>query len=222
MTSNHSHQAAFERLYPRANLATILESTNGVVIADADQVSDHAGKPVPPITPAGMPLRWKIRLPQASIFTLTADEAVACFIDDYEPTTPDDDTAAIALDLQRQRQRVAHMQGLILNHVTTAIMDNQLAPEQMSMLQRCAHWGQGHGPLVETDCPEWTAAVPLLLFADAYSTNGRIPPGGNVVMLRTFTAAEYLTDLARHGFIHLEQSPVYASTPSTIHYEAQE
>lgn len=211
------NEPAFEPLHPLPQLADLLGDTDATVIADADQVSDHAGKPVPPLTPHGVPLRWKIRLPGVNVYTLTADEALACFLDDHDPSAPSADASAIALDAHRRRQRVRHLQGLIMNHVAATIMGNELPPEQMTLMQRCAQWGGDQGPLTETDCPEWTHPVPLLMFADAYdaaATPARIPPGGNVVLIRTFTAEEYLTDLARHGFVHLEQNPVY--TPSGV------
>jgi hypothetical protein len=36
------------------------------VVWDDEQPTDHAGEPVTPLTPAGLPYRWRPRLPAAA------------------------------------------------------------------------------------------------------------------------------------------------------------
>lgn len=211
--------AAFEPLRPLPGLDQILAGTSARVIHDQEQASDHAGKPVPPMSPDGAPLRWKVRLEDSSIFATTADEVLSCFISDYDPTSPDTAAEEVDLEQRRRRQRVEHLHGIIINHVASAIMRNSIDPAAANVMQRAASWTLRQGPLQEGECPTWDHLVPLLLFADAYDLHAvppRTPPAGNVQLVRSYTATEYLVDLAATGMLHLEQNPAWLVPPMAI------
>ena len=59
------------------------------VVWDDEQPVDHTGDVVAPLTPAGMPYRYRLRLRYRSLYAVDADQVLAAVIDDY-PTPPTD------------------------------------------------------------------------------------------------------------------------------------
>src|SRR6476469_7771664 len=87
------------------------------VVWDDEQPVDHAGAPVAPLTAAGMPYRWRLRLPDRSLYAVTADQVLAAVIDDY-PQPPADDAPEAewhSFDEAAHDVRVLHAFGVIVN-----------------------------------------------------------------------------------------------------------
>ena len=53
-----------------------------IAVWDDEQPTDHAGEPVAPLTPAGLPYRWRLRLRGRSLYAVDADQVLAAVIDD--------------------------------------------------------------------------------------------------------------------------------------------
>lgn len=188
------------------------------LIPDVDQVRDHSGKPVEPVTATGLPYRYKVRLPGgANAYTLTADEVLALFIEEYDPDPPAGPDSRAA-ELEQVRRRGRHCLGLIVDHVAGAMLDRELTEEEERQLQRSADLGYSvpPTPITRADCPVWAnETVPMMLLGDLYDrAYGRFePPAGNVVFLTPGRAERYLQDLVRLGLIVLAENPAYTARP---------
>ena len=58
------------------------------VVPDDQQQVDHNGQPIAPLTPAGLPFRYRLRRPGSAVYGATADDLLAVVIDGY-PAEPD-------------------------------------------------------------------------------------------------------------------------------------
>lgn len=193
-----------------ATMATIQPVT---VVWDDEQPVDHANAPVAPLTPAGMPYRYRLRLPGRSLYAVDADQVLAAIIDEY-PTTPAygaSVTRWTSFDETSHDARVLHAFGVIVNHVAQAMMAGLLDPDAEQMLQRSANRGPDNPPITADDCPEWSHEVPMILIKDLYNpeVTTRQPPRGNVIYIDPGVAATYLLDLSMLGVVDLEQNPAY-------------
>jgi hypothetical protein len=189
------------------------------VVWDDEQPVDHAGSPVAPLTPAGLPYRWRLRLAGRSVYAVDADQVLAAVIDDY-PTRPSDgDTAAAWARFEETSHdaRVRHAFGVIVDRVAEAMVNDRLDVDSERVLQRSAERGPDRPPITRDDCPEWAHEVPMILIKDLYNpaVTTRRPPRGNIVFIDPGLADAYLLDLAGLGVIDLEQNPVYRSGGST-------
>lgn len=200
------------QLEPLTDLSRLLEETSLLLVHDEDQVSDHAGKPVPPMTEQGRPYRWKLRLRNANLYASTADELLAAFIADYDPD-PHRDGWNEEAEFAQARRRGTHLLGLVTTHVATAALNGDLNAEKLDVLARSLPVGRA--PLTEDDIAVWDDPnTPLLLMADLYDGD-MVPPGGNVIAISTGDAQEFLLDLAQAGFLTLQQNPTYDSRSTT-------
>ena len=186
-----------------------------LLLDDADQLTDHGGKAVSPVTDAGMPYRYKVRLAGRSAYATTADEVLALFVSDYPLPTPGEvrTKQEVALDLVRSRGQ--HCLGVMVNQVALAILGGGLTSEEEQVLQRSAELDET-GPITTTHCERWThPSVAMVLMGDLYAAQyGRYePPTGNVVFLFPGNAERYLTDLAELGLLALSQNPAWSSAP---------
>lgn len=194
-------------------MADILQPAT--VVWDDEQPRDHAGAPVAPLTPAGMPYRYRLRLPGRALYAVTADQALAAVVDDYPsppPTDPDTDGPGWEqFDQDSHDTRVLHAFGVIVDHVAQAIIGGQLDPPAEATLQRSALRGPGHPPITAEDCPVWDHPVPMILIKDLYNpaVTDRRPPLGNVDYIDPGVAETYLHDLARLGVVDLQLNPAY-------------
>lgn len=205
---------------PAQTLLPVVRQPDGyptglLLLDDADQLIDHGGKAVPPVTDAGMPYRYKVRLAGRSAYATTADEMLALFVPDYPLPTPDDTRTKqeVALDLVRSRGQ--HCLGVMVNHVALAILSGGLTSEEEQLLQRSAELDET-GPITTKHCERWTHPdVAMALMGDLYAAQyGRYePPTGNVVFLFPGGAERYLTDLAALGLLALSQNPAWTSAP---------
>lgn len=189
--------------------------TGLLLLDDADQLIDHGGKAVPPVTDAGMPYRYKVRLAGRSAYATTADEMLALFVPDYPLPGPGDTRTKqeVALDLVRSRGQ--HCLGVMVNQVALAILGGGLTSEEEQLLQRSAELDET-GPITKTHCERWThPSVAMVLMGDLYAAQyGRYePPSGNVVFLFPGNAERYLADLAGLGLLALSQNPAWTLAP---------
>ena len=60
-------------------------------VLDDDQAYDHAGQPIAPLSPTGLPYRYKLRGQGLSSYASTAEEILALVIEDY-PSAPSPQT----------------------------------------------------------------------------------------------------------------------------------
>ena len=182
-------------------------------VLDGEQVTDHAGQPVAPLTPAGFPYRYKLRGRGLSSYASTADEVLALVIEDY-PTPPDtDDLAELARsDEEAHDVRVLHAFGVITTLVADAIIAGQLTAAEEATLRRSAERGPDRPPITAHDCPSWDhPSVPMVLFTVLYdqSLGQRTPPAGNVMFIDPGVPETYLSDLQRLGLLQLSRNPAY-------------
>ena len=185
-------------------------------ISDADQHTDHSGKPVPPVTAAGLPYRYKVRFAGWNAYACTADEVLALFIPDYRPDPPRTGPQARDVELEQVQRRGRHCVGVIVNHVAQAMLEHRLSEQEEQLLQRCAELGNNRNPVTVAECPQWlNEDVPMLLMGDLYAAEyGRFtPPAGNVVFLNPGYADQYLVDLASLGLLALTENPAYTGRP---------
>lgn len=185
-------------------------------VADPDQRTDHSGKPVPPVTAAGLPYRFKVRFAAWNAYACTADEVLALFIPDYRPDPPRTGPQARDVELEQIQRRGRHCVGVIVNHVAHAMLEHQLSEQEEQLLQRSAELGNSRNPVTVAECPQWlNEDVPMLLMGDLYAAEyGRFtPPTGNVVFLNPGYADRYLADLARLGLLTLTENPAYIGRP---------
>ena len=186
-----------------------------LLVEDADQQIDHGGKAVAPVTEAGMPYRYKVRLAGRSAYTTTADEMLSLFVPDYPLPRPGEARTRQEVELDLVRSRGQHCLGVMVNHVALAILDGGLTSEEEQLLQRSAELDET-GPITTSHCERWTdPRVPMLLMGDLYAAQyGRYePPSGNVVFLFPGSAERYLSDLAALGLVALSQNPAWTSAP---------
>ena len=205
---------------PAQTLLPVVRQPDGyptglLLLDDADQLIDHGGKAVPPVTDAGMPYRFKVRLAGRSAYASTADEMLALFVPDYPlPTQGDTRTKQeVALDLVRSRGQ--HCLGVMVNHVALAILSGRLTSEEEQLLQRSAELDET-GPITTKHCERWThPEVAMVLMGDLYAAQYGCyePPTGNVLFLFPGSAERYLTDLAALGLLALSQNPAWTSAP---------
>ena len=193
--------------------ATMATTQPVTVVWDDEQPVDHAGAPVAPLTPAGMPYRWRLRLPGRSLYAVDADQVLATVVDDY-PAQPADDAPHSSWEDFEQTShdaRVLHAFGVIVNHVAQAMMAGLLDADAEHLLQRSANRGPDNPPITIDDCPEWSHEVPMILIKDLYNPEviSRQPPRGNVIYIDPGVADTYLLDLAMLGVVDLEQNPAY-------------
>jgi hypothetical protein len=112
-------------------------------VLDDDQRTDHSGKPVLPVTAAGMPYRYKVRFRGWNAYACTADEVLALFIADYEPNPPHTGPHAAEVELLQIQRRGRHCIGVIVSHVAAAMLEHQLTDREEQLLQRSAVLGDG-------------------------------------------------------------------------------
>ena len=185
-------------------------------VVDPDQRTDHSGKPVPPVTAAGMPYRYKVRFQGWNAYACTADEVLALFIPGHRPDPPRTGAHARQVELEQVQRRGRHCIGVIVNHVAHAMLEHQLSEQEEQLLQRSAELGNMRDPITIAECPQWSHPdVPMLLMGDLYAAEyGRFtPPTGNVAFLNPGYADQYLTDLARLGLLALSENPAYTARP---------
>ncbi|MDN5802996.1 MAG: hypothetical protein L0H26_00155 [Microlunatus sp.] len=186
------------------------------VVWDDEQPVDHAGAPVAPLTPAGMPYRWRLRLPGRSLYAVDADQVLAAVVVVDYPSPPAEDEPDSAWEDFEQAgldARVLHAFGVIVDHVAQAMINGVLDPDAERVLQRSASRGPDNPPITLYDCPEWSHEIPMILIKDLYNPDvtTRQPPRGNVVYIDPGVAETYLLDLARLDVVDLEQNPAYRS-----------
>lgn len=184
------------------------------VVPDEQQQIDHNGQPIAPLTPAGLPYRYRLRRPGSAVYAATADDLLGVVIDGYpaEPAQDADPAAVQAWDQQTHDLRVLHAFGVITTLVADAIISGQLTADQEHILQRSAERGPGAPPITAADCPRWEVdSVPMVLIEPLYdpSLGDRVPPAGNVVFIDPGVPDRYLRDLARLGLIELSSNPIY-------------
>jgi hypothetical protein len=200
---------------PPARTAPDARSTL-IRVADSDQRTDHSGKPIPPVTAAGLPYRYKVRFAGWNAYACTADEVLALFIPDYRPDPPRTGPQARDVELEQVHRRGRHCIGVIVNHVAHAMLKHQLTAQEEQLLQRSAEFGNNRDPVTVEECPQWlNEDVPMLLMGDLYAAEyGRFtPPTGNVTFLNPGYAEQYLADLARLGLLALTENPAYTGRP---------
>ena len=185
-----------------------------LLVDDDDQQTDHSGKAVPPVTTAGLPYRYKVRLTGSNAYAMTADELLSLFVPDYPPASP---TAAGRHDaeLERVRSRGRHCLGVMVDHVATAMLAGTLTPAEEQLLQRSAELDET-GPITAAHCQRWTHPdVAMLLMGDLYAReyDRYTPPAGNVVFLFPGTAERYLAGLAELGLLALSENPAWTAAP---------
>ena len=185
-----------------------------LLVDDDDQQTDHSGKAVPPVTTAGLPYRYKVRLTGSNAYAMTADELLSLFVPDYPPASP---TAAGRHDaeLERVRSRGRHCLGVMVDHVATAMLAGTLTPADEQLLQRSAELDET-GPITAAHCQRWTHPdVAMLLMGDLYAReyDRYTPPAGNVVFLFPGTAERYLAGLAGLGLLALSENPAWTAAP---------
>ncbi|WP_394276223.1 hypothetical protein [Luteococcus sp.] len=173
------------------------------VLPDATQDHDHAGALVAPLTSTGHHFTYALRHDsrQVTIYATNAHAILATLIDHYDPRDLDatDPTNDRQLELTRIDQRSRHAYHATINHAAQAILRG--APDDVvAVLQRSTDYTR---PLTHTELAEWTHEIPLVLIGSFYGPGQAQPPTGNVVMLRTDDADDYLHDLAQIGAIHL-------------------
>ncbi len=182
------------------------------LVSDNDQEFDHSHRPVPPVTPGGMPYRYKVRLVGRNVYASTPDEVLSLFIEGYRPQpAPGRD-----VELDQVKLRGEHCIGVIVTHVAQAMLAGQLTAEQQPVLQRSAEYGTGRDPITASECPRWDhPEVPMVLMGDLYAPEyGRFePPLGNVRLIWPGRAERYLHDLADLGLIALSENPAVAARP---------
>lgn len=182
-------------------------------VLDTDQVNDHAGQPVVPLTPDGMPYKYKLRRGPSNVYTSTADEILSVVIDDYPQLPPSPD--AIDLDLYDREShdtRVLHSAGVITTLVADAIMSGQLSADEEAVMQRSASFGPDFPPITTAQCQRWdNSDVAMVLLCIRYdrSLGERVPPAGNVVFIDPGVPETYIWDLHRLGVIELTRNPVF-------------
>ena len=193
--------------------ATMATTQPVTVVWDDEQPVDHAGAPVAPLTRAGMPYRWRLRLPGRSLYAVDADQVLATVVDDYPAVPADDapDSSWASFDEASHDARVLHAFGVIVNHVAQAMMAGLLDADAERLLQRSANRGPDNPPITIDDCPEWSHEVPMILIKDLYNPDHttRQPPRGNVIYLDPGVPETYVLDLARLDALDLEQNPAY-------------
>lgn len=223
----HQHPAELEHapeLEDPAGPVTVLPPVGPVTdprstlirVADVHQRTDHSGKPVPPVTAAGLPYRYKVRFQGWNAYACTADELLALFIPDYRPDPPHTGPQARDVELEQAQRRGRHCIGVIVNHVAHAMLEHQLTEQDEQLLQRSAELGNNRDPVTIAECPQWSHPdVPMLLMGDLYAAEyGRFtPPTGNVAFLNPGYADQYLADLARLGLVALTENPAYTAQP---------
>lgn len=185
-----------------------------LLVDDDDQQTDHSGKAVPPVSTAGLPYRYKVRLTGSNAYAMTADELLSLFVPDYPPVSP---TAAGRhdIELERVRSRGRHCLGVMVDHVATAMLAGTLTPAEERLLQRSAELDET-GPITAAHCERWThPEVAMVLMGDLYAReyDRYTPPAGNVVFLFPGTAERYLAGLAELGLIALSENPAWSSAP---------
>ena len=220
----HQHPAELEPTPELASPVTVLPPVAPIIdprstlirVVDADQHTDHSGKPVPPVTAAGMPYRYKVRFHGWNAYACTADELLALFIPAYRPDPPRTGPQARDIELEQVQRRGRHCIGVIVNHVAHAMLGHQLTEQEEQLLQRSAQLGNNRDPITNAECPQWTHPdVPMLLMGDLYAAEyGRFtPPTGNVTFLNPGYAHHYLADLASLGLLALTENPAYTAQP---------
>lgn len=185
-------------------------------VADHDQRTDHSGKPIPPVTAAGLPYRYKVRFAGWNAYACTADEVLALFIPDYRPDPPRTGPQACDVELEQVERRGRHCIGVVVNHVAQAMLEHRLSEQEEQLLQRSAELGNGRDPIIFEECSQWSHEdVPMLLMGDLYAAEyGRFdPPAGNVVFLHPGHADQYFADLARLGLLALSENHAYTGRP---------
>ncbi len=227
MINNHKSQTAHSHEQPNPtpaeNPASILAAVRSVpgvesgsslrIIDDEEQRSDHSGKPIEPVTAAGMPFRYKVRLRRSNAYASTADEILSLFIDGYDPAPRShagQNPKEAELDQVRRRGR--HCIGVMVSHIADAMLTDQVTAVEEQLLKRSADLGGGKDPLTRQECPVWSNPdVPMLLMGDLYATayDKFDPPAGNVIFLHPGHADRYLQDLASLGLIALSENPAY-------------
>lgn len=223
----HQHPAELEhspQLEDLAGPVTVLPTVRSardarstlVRVADTDQRTDHSGTPIPPVTAAGLPYRYKVRFAGWNAYACTADEVLALFIPDYRPDPPHTGAQARGVELEQVQRRGRHCIGVIVNHVAHAMLEHRLSEQEEQLLQRSAELGNNRDPVTIAECPQWShPEVPMLLMGDLYAPGyGRFtPPTGNVAFLNPGYADQYLTDLAVLGLLALTENPAYTGRP---------
>lgn len=221
------HRTALEstaKLADPASLVTVLPVVGPVAdprstlirVDDVDQRADHSGKPIPPVTAAGLPYRYKVRFSGWNAYACTADEILALFIPDYRPDPPHSGAQAGDVELKQVQRRGRHCVGVIVNHIAHAMLEHRLSEQEEQLLQRSAELGNNRDPVTVQECPQWlNEDVPMLLMGDLYAAEyGRFtPPAGNVVFLNPGYADQYLADLANLGLLALTENPAYRARP---------
>lgn len=222
MNSDHSDNSDNSSVNTPANIPTGQEfemSRLVKLVYDEDQPVDHGGEPVAPLTPAGLPFRYRLREGDHAFYASTADDLLAVIIDDYpEPTSDDADDAVVhTYDEAALSARTLHAFGVITNHVAAAIISGNLTADQERMLRRSAERGPDYPPITADDCPTWDADDPMILIAGLYHQSlHRVAPAGNVIFIDPGTPEHYLWDLARIGEAQVYENPVFADGHSTI------
>lgn len=188
-------------------------------VLDDDQAYDHAGQPIAPLSPTGLPYRYKLRGHGLSSYASTAEEVLALVIEDYpqRPATTDADADVDADKLSRYEEeahdlRVLHAFGVITTLVADAIISGDLSVDEEAVLQRSAERGPDRPPITADECPSWDhPTVPMVLLTVLYdrSLGQRTPPTGNVVFIDPGVPEIYLSDLQRLGVIQLSRNPAY-------------
>lgn len=225
MSSDHFDSSANSSDNPTANTTAgpsdqDFETSRLVkLVYDNEQPVDHGGDPVAPLTPAGLPFRYRLREGDHAFYASTADDLLAVIIGNYPdpPADEADDAAVDTYDEAALSARTLHAFGVITNHVAAAIISGNLTADQERMLRRSAERGPDSPPITAGDCPTWDADVPMILIAGLYHESlHRVAPGGNVIFIDPGTPENYLWDLARLGEAQVYENPVFAGGHSTI------
>lgn len=182
-------------------------------VLDDDQATDHTGQPIAPLTPAGMPYRYKLRGRGLSSYASTADEVLALVIEEYPQPSDTTDLGALSRhDEEAHDVRVLHAFGVITTLVADAIISGKLSADEEAVLQRSAERGPDRPPITADDCPSWDhPTVPMVLLTVLYdrTLGRRTPPAGNIELIDPGDPDTYLSDLQRLGLIQLSRNPAH-------------
>lgn len=192
-------------------------------VSDSEQHADHSGVPIEPATSGGVPYRYKVRFRGLNVYALTPDEVLGLVIDDpgYD-LTPDrtyvelSDEEATTRATAQVTRRAQHCRSVLIDYAAQGIMSGTLDEGQIKTLQAASDVDT---PPTYDTCPRWTAPLPLLLIGELYPVEARghiparIPPLGNVEYLHPADSRHYMTDLARLGYVNLQENPAYSSPP---------
>lgn len=126
------------------------------IVADLDQATDHAGRPIPPITDCGLPYRYKVRLNGRNAYASTADEVLSLFISGYDPCPTTRDGDPRTLELAQLERRGRHCIGVIVQHTADAMLSANLDREHLDVLQQSAQLGGGRIRSPPTTVPAGT------------------------------------------------------------------